>query len=83
MSAYLRIPLGIFVMMIGFLIVSKTDVLLSWFGEVPFAEEKFGPGGSRFFYKLVGVLVSFIGMFIATNVISDILERIARVLTNT
>ncbi len=78
-----RIPLGIIVMLIGFWMVLKTEKVLSWFGEVPFAEEKFGPGGSRFFYKLLGVLVTFIGIFIATNVISDILESTARVLTNT
>jgi len=56
---------------------------MSWFGEVPFAEAKFGPGGSRFFYKLLGVLVSFLGIFIATNVISNILESLAAVLTRT
>lgn len=83
MSPWLRIPLGLIVMAIGFWMVLKTETVLSWFGEVPFAEDKFGPGGSRFFYKLLGILVTFIGIFIATNIISDILESTARVLTNT
>jgi hypothetical protein len=83
MSPFFRIPLGILVMLFGFWMVLKTEKVLSWFGEVPFAEAKFGPGGSRLFYKLLGVLVTFIGIFIATNVISDILESIAQVLTNT
>lgn len=82
MSPLLRIPLGLLVMAIGFLMVKKTDVLLSWFGRVPFAEEKIGPGGSRFFYKLLGITVTFIGIFIATNVISGILESLAGVLTH-
>jgi len=83
MSPLFRIPLGLLVMVAGFYMVQKTEVLMSWFGEVPFAEAKFGPGGSRFFYKLLGVLVSFIGIFIATNVISNILESLAAVLTRT
>lgn len=83
MSPWFRIPLGLIVMVIGFLMVLKTETVLSWFGEVPFAEEKFGSGGTRLFYKLLGILVTFIGIFIATNVISDILESTARVLTNT
>lgn len=70
-------------MIIGFYMVKKTDVLLEWFGEVPFAEAKFGPGGTRFFYKLLGVFVTFIGIFIATNVISDVLTSIAKLLTHT
>jgi len=83
MSPFIRIPLGLAVMAIGFLMVKKTDVVLSWFGRVPFAEDKFGSGGSRFFYKLLGIFVSFIGIFIATNVISGILEDLAGLLTHT
>lgn len=83
MSPLFRIPLGIIVMFVGFWMVLKTETVLSWFGEVPFAEEKFGPGGTRFFYKLLGILVTFIGIFIATNIISNILESVAGVLTNT
>mgnify|MGYP000415685019 CR=1 FL=1 len=53
-----------------------------WF-SIPFAEEKFGPGGTRFFYKLIGILTVFIGIFISTNIISSILESLAGILTNT
>lgn len=83
MSPFLRVPLGLIVMVVGFLMVKNTDVVMSWFGEVPFAEKHFGQGGSYFFYKLIGTLIVFIGIFIATNVISDILNSTARVLTNT
>lgn len=83
MSPFLRIPLGILVMVAGFYMVKKTDVLMAWFGEVPFAEKTFGAGGSWFFYKLMGVLVALTGIFIATNVISNILASVAGVLTNT
>ena len=83
MSVWIRIPLGLFIMAIGFLMVQKTDVFLSWFGRIPFAEDKFGPGGSRFFYKLLGIVVVFIGISTATNVISGVLEDLAGLLTHT
>lgn len=83
MSTFFRIPLGLIVMVIGFYMVYKTEKFLEWFGAIPFAEDKFGPGGSRFFYKLLGTGTVFIGIFIATNVISDILTSLAKFLTHT
>jgi hypothetical protein len=82
MSPLLRIPLGIFFMFIGFLIVKKSEVMLSWFGRIPFAESKLGTGGSRTFYKLIGVGVVFIGVATSTNVITSMLESLAGFLTN-
>ena len=38
--------------------------------------------GSRFFYKLLGIAITFIGIFVATNVISGILEDLAGLLTH-
>lgn len=83
MSPFLRIPLGLFVMVVGFFMVAKTGKFMEWFGRIPFAEDKFGTGGSYFFYKLLGTIVVFIGIFIATNIISDLLEDLAGILTNT
>lgn len=83
MSPLIRIPLGLAVMVVGFMMVRKTNVVISWFGRVPFAEQKFGSGGSIFFYKLLGTAIVFLGIFIATNVISGILEDLAGLLTHT
>jgi len=82
MSPFIRIPLGIVIMIVGFLMVKKTNVVLSWFGRVPFAEDKFGQGGSYFFYKLLGTIIVFIGIFISTNIISDILEDLACIISH-
>jgi hypothetical protein len=79
MSPWIRIPLGFLVMLVGMHMVFKTRLYLSWFGRIPFAEKKFGQGGTETFYKLLGVLISFIGIFIVTNIISDILESFAGV----
>jgi len=83
MSVFLRVPLGIIVMIIGFLMVLRTSVLIEWFGRVDWAEEKLGNGGTYTFYKLGGVLVVFIGIFIATNFISDILTSFAGIFDRT
>lgn len=83
MSLYTRIPLGLVVMVIGFLMLKKTEVFFGWFGAIPFAENKFGQGGTRFFIKLLGILVIFGGMFIVTGIMNDILGGLAGVLTNT
>ena len=62
--------------------VKKTDKFMSWFGRIPFAEDKFGQGGSYFFYKLLGTLIVFIGIFTVTNIISDMLGSLACVLSH-
>ena len=77
MIPLLRIPLGLLIMAVGFLMVWKTETLYSWFGTVDFAEQKLGSGSSRLFYKLLGILVAFLGIFTATNIISDILTSFA------
>ncbi len=77
MSPLLRIPLGLVVMVVGFLIVWKTETVFEWFGTNDWAEEKLGVGQSRFLYKIVGLIIAFIGMFIATNIVSDILNGFA------
>lgn len=82
MTLFVRVPLGLIVMVIGYLIVLKSDVVFGWFGTNEFAEKYLGSGGSRLFYKLAGILVVFAGIFIATNVMSDILGSLAGVLTN-
>ena len=77
MSVFWRTLLGLAVMAVGFLMVWKTEYLMSWFGSVSWAEEHLGTGQSRFFYKLLGILVAFIGIFIVSNFISDILNAFA------
>lgn len=83
MSPFIRIPLGIFIMVIGYFMVSKSEKVFEWFGQNAFAEKYIGYGGSRSFYKIIGILVVFAGIFTVTNVMSDILGSTAHILTNT
>ena len=76
MSPIVRIPLGLIVAGLGFLIVWKTEVVFGWVGPIDWAERKMG---TRLFLKLIGVLVAFVGIFIATNIISDILGGFASI----
>lgn len=77
MNPIFRIILGLIVMVVGFLMVMRTSVVLKWFGRIPFAEQKLGSGGTHTFYKLLGILIVFIGIFIVTNIISGILDSFA------
>lgn len=71
------ILIGLIILIIGAFIVIKSEVMLSAFGRIEFFEHKFGvEGGSRLGYKLLGLLVIFIGMLIMTNMISGFLEWI-------
>ncbi len=63
---------GLIIVAIGFSVVAKTDFYLEFLGRSEFAEAKLGPGMSRTFYKLLGSLICFIGILVATNVIQSI-----------
>ena len=77
MAWWFRIPLGLLVVALGIHMVWKTDVYFGMTGRIPWAEEKIGPGGTGSFLKIVGVVICFIGMFIATNIANDILTSFA------
>ncbi|MFA6132027.1 MAG: hypothetical protein WC702_03110 [Patescibacteria group bacterium] len=77
MSLFWRLVLGLVVMAVGFHMVWKTLLYQEWTGVIEFAEEKLGSGGTNTFLKLIGAGVCFIGVAIATNLISDILNSFA------
>lgn len=77
MIPIVRIPLGIAVMLLGMAMTFKSETMLEWFGENAWAEQKLGYGQSRLFYKLLGTAVAFVGIFIMTNIISDIFGGVA------
>ncbi|OGL66926.1 hypothetical protein A2856_00260 [Candidatus Uhrbacteria bacterium RIFCSPHIGHO2_01_FULL_63_20] len=74
MPLLFRLPLGLIVAALGFMIVWKTEVVFGWVGPIDWAERKMG---TRMFLKFLGVGVAFVGIFIATNIVSDILGGFA------
>ncbi len=68
---------GIIMIAIGVLIVIKSEALLSNFGRISFFEQHLGAeGGSRLGYKLLGMLIIFIGILIFVNLIGNFLSWI-------
>jgi len=62
-----RIILGLVLTAVGILFVLKGEWFYENFGAIPSAEKYLGGGGSRLFYKLLGVLLALIGFLIMTN----------------
>lgn len=75
----LRVLLGLGVIVVGFFMVWKTTGFQDFFGANDWAERKLGPGGTNTFYKLLGVGVAFLGMLIATNLISEVMQSLTSV----
>lgn len=73
-SGTMRYIVSIIGIAIGALIVIKSEKLYTSLGPVQWAEQHLGSeGGSRLFYKLVGIAIIFLAFFY----ISGILESIA------
>ena len=59
---------GLLLTGVGFLIIYKTEDLLSFFGPIGFFDRYLGTeGGSRLGYKFIGLLVMFAGIMMMTG----------------
>jgi hypothetical protein len=65
MSFIVRLLIGIVMAAVGIGFVLKTESVVGFFGPVEWAERHVGSTGM--FYKLVGVLVIFLGFLWVTN----------------
>jgi len=63
----MRILLGIGIIIVGYLMCAKTNWWLEILGPVEWAERTFVSGGTRFFYKLLGIAVILLGFIVLTN----------------
>jgi len=79
----MSILLGIVIAIIGAAITIKSEAMLNMFGSVAFFEKYLGTeGGTRLGYKLIGILIFFIGVMIATNVFPDFMYWLLSPLIN-
>lgn len=62
-----RILLGLGIIVIGYFMCAKTNIFLDLLGPVQWAERTFVSGGSRLFYKLLGIVVILVGFIVITN----------------
>jgi hypothetical protein len=59
----------------GLFLIIKTELLMSWFGRIAWAEEKLGTeGGTRIFYKLIGMGSIVLAFMIMSGKIVSILD---------
>lgn len=75
MSFLLRIIGGIACTAVGLFFVIKTEWFMQNFGEVAWAQEHLGfQGGSRLFYKLIGLAIILVGFMWATDLLGGFLR---------
>lgn len=67
-----RILIGTAVSALGLLMVFKTQWVLALVGRIYFAEKFFGGGGSRLFFKLLGIVIILIGFLTITNLFDEV-----------
>ena len=66
----MHIIIGLIMIIVGALVVIKSNKILNSLGRINFFERYLGAeGGSRLGYKLVGLLMIFIGILVVTNMI--------------
>ena len=79
----LKIIIGLLVVVCGFMMSLKSMWFLRQFGRIRWAEDKFPfEGGTRFFYKIFGIVIVFIGLFIISGIWTDILNGIFKLFDN-
>ncbi len=71
----MHIILGMVMMIAGGIVTIKSEKMLEFFGRSEFFESKLGTaGGSRLGYKLVGVIIFFLGVLVTTGLIQGFME---------
>lgn len=76
--------IGIICIGIGFVIMWKSDWLMNNFGRIAWAEEKLGmEGGTRLFYKLIGLAIIILSFLIMMGIVQSILGAIFEPTTKT
>jgi hypothetical protein len=71
-----RILIGLLITALGVSLTFKTQWYMRILGRLPFAEKYMGGGGTRLFYKLLGALISIIGIIVMTDLFDNMMEWI-------
>lgn len=67
--------IGLIMTLVGGFVVMKSEKVLEFFGRSEFFEDKLGTaGGSRLGYKLLGLIVAFLGILTMTGLIQGFIE---------
>ncbi len=70
--------IGVLIIIIGFMVTWKSEWIFRNFGRVDWAEKHLSmEGGTRLFYRLIGLLIIIIGLLVISGIWSDILSGVA------
>lgn len=68
---------GILFIIIGFLIVWKSNWMYENFGAIDYAESKMSSwGGTKFFYKLIGIAIIIFSFLFMSGGLVSVLQKI-------
>lgn len=74
--------LGVILLIVGALIVIKSETILEAFGRIEFFERYLSTsGGSRLGYKLLGILVAILGMMAISGLLGGFVSWVVSPLT--
>ncbi|MFA4937405.1 MAG: hypothetical protein WC575_03925 [Patescibacteria group bacterium] len=69
--------LGILIAFAGFLLVWKSEWIMTNFGRIPWAEEHLGTeGGSRIFIKILGIIIIILGFGIMFDLWQPVMQAV-------
>jgi len=68
-----RILIGLIVMAVGFFVVYRPKYFLDFLGNQAWVEKIFSVNDQELAYKIIGLIVIFVGVLIATDLIYDLL----------
>ncbi|MBU0613203.1 hypothetical protein KKB10_04255 [Patescibacteria group bacterium] len=72
-----RFIFGIIGIIIGSLMVIKTEWFLRFFGKIEWAEQHLGlDGGTSLFYKLLGIAAIILSFMLMTGMLESIFEKV-------
>lgn len=73
----MRYIVGILFIILGAVIVLKSEAFFSFFGRIEIADRYLGAeGGSRLMYKLIGIAIVFLSLLYMTGGVEDILSAL-------
>ena len=69
-----RILIGLALVAFGIYMVWKTRDIIGFFGTSDWADSKLGGGGTALMYKMIGLILIFIGFIVTTNMWNSFLD---------
>ena len=69
----MKYVLGLLVIVVGALLVIKTEWFIENFGQSSWAEDKLGGGGSRLMYKLIGIAAILLSLMAMTGMLGEVI----------